>query len=71
MRWCSLFRHTSLAELIAGELIKVRHTTVARQDLSPEYFGHRQRVRLWARLLIRLDAVMSVAFQSSRSRYPD
>ena len=66
---CYLFCHTSLAELIAGELIKVRHTTVACSICRPEDFTYQPKVKeiMGTVASIRLDAVMSVAFQSSRS----
>ena len=66
---CYLFCHTSLAELIAGELIKVRHTTVACSICRPEDFTYQPKVKeiMGTVASNRLDAVMSVAFQSSRS----
>ena len=39
------FCHTSLAELIAGELIKVRHTTVACSICRPEDFIYQPKVK--------------------------
>lgn len=66
---CYLFCHSSLAELIAGELTKVRHTTVVCSICKPEAFIYRPKVKELTGTVasIRLDAVMSVAFQSSRS----
>ena len=66
---CYLFCHASLAELIAGELTKVRHTTVTCSICRPEDFTYQPKVKeiIGTVASVRLDAVMSVAFQSSRS----
>lgn len=66
---CYLFCHSSLAALIAEELTKVRHTSVACSICEPGDFTYQPKVRELTGTVasIRLDAVMSVAFQSSRS----
>lgn len=64
-----LFCHTDLAPLICGELTRVRHTTVSCELCSLEHFSYTPEVKeiRGSVASVRLDAVMAVAFQSSRS----
>lgn len=64
-----LFCHESMAELICSELTKVRHTSVRCTITDLTDFQYKPAVKSISGSVasVRLDALMSVAFQSSRS----
>lgn len=64
-----LFCSPHLAQLICRELIRIRHTSVACTlcDLTEFSYHPRTEMIRGSAASIRLDAVMAIAFQSSRS----
>lgn len=64
-----LFCHDSMAELICRELTRIRHTSVYCEICSQEDFSYTPELKKITGSVasVRLDAVMALAFQSSRS----
>lgn len=64
-----LFCHSSLAELICTELTRIRHTVVQCQICTPDSFSYTPKLQRISGSVasVRLDALMSVALQTSRS----
>ena len=64
-----LFCHESMAELIQEELTRIRHTTVVCSHCDPAEFTYVPSVKNIRGTVasVRLDSVMALAFQSSRS----
>ncbi len=66
---CCLFCMSDLAPLIAQELTRIRHTSVKCEICSPADFHYAPKTKelIGSVASVRLDSVMAVAFQSSRS----
>ena len=66
---CYVFCCTSMAELICRELTRIRHTAVSCEVCSAEHFSYAPTLQTVKGSVssVRLDAVMALAFQSSRS----
>lgn len=64
-----LFCHCAFSELICSELTRIRHTAVSCQICNPENFHYSPRVQKISGSVasVRLDSLMSVALQASRS----
>ena len=65
----SLFCHASLADLICRELVRIRKTSVVCTPCGKADFIYTPRTKTISGSIssLRLDALLSVAFQSSRS----
>lgn len=64
-----LFCHQDMAELICGELTRIRHTSVKCEVCSLADFHYQPQLQSIRGSVasVRLDSVMAVAFQASRS----
>lgn len=64
-----LFCHESMASLICSELTRIRHTSVHCTTINADDFVYTPKTKEMTGSVasIRLDALMAVAFQSSRS----
>lgn len=64
-----LFCHSSLADLICSELTRIRHTVVRCTICEPDSFSYTPKIQKLSGSVasVRLDALISVALQTSRS----
>lgn len=64
-----LFCHRSLAEMICSELTRIRHTVVQCSICEPDSFSYTPKIQKMNGSVasVRLDSLMSVALQTSRS----
>lgn len=64
-----LFCAESLADMVCRELTRIRHTSVSCEICQPEEFSYEPRIQSIKGSVasVRLDAMMALAFQSSRS----
>lgn len=64
-----LFCHASLGDLICSELTRIRHTVVQCSLCEPESFAYTPKTKKMSGSVasVRLDSLMSVALQTSRS----
>jgi RNA-binding protein YlmH len=64
-----IFVHTGISEFITDQLVKVKHTMVNARRIDRKDFDYRPKFREIAGTVssVRLDSILSVAFNSSRS----
>ena len=64
-----LFAHSSISEFIADQLYKVKHTMIKSQIIEQTEFNYSPRYKEITGTVssVRLDSILSIAFNSSRS----